>query len=269
MSPGLRQRIITAILIGIPILFLVFFNDYTKIIFLLIVALFSSFEYLIAFYKNVDSKPKIILSILLSTTIMALGYFIQESFIVLLPLALISSSLLIWDLYFKSGLIHHTWPWLWSVLYIGLPLGLMIAFIQYHSPSYLLIVVLLMIWISDIGAYFVGKSIGKRKLMPRISPGKTWEGFLGAGVICVLSSYIFFSYYQSFNVQFWAITGSICWLAGSIGDLVESKIKRTAGIKDSGQLLPGHGGFLDRFDGFIFCLPFAIGLVFYFGQYFK
>ena len=128
---------------------------------------------------------------------------------------------------------------------------------QYSIGNLLLamLTTFIIIWTSDSAAYFVGKNLGKHKLMPSISPGKTKEGFLGAGIIVIIISYIIYSFAGIFNMQGWALIGLIIWLIGSFGDLVESKIKRRAGIKDSSNILPGHGGFLDRFDSFIFCLP--------------
>lgn len=107
---------------------------------------------------------------------------------------------------------------------------------------------LCVIWSNDIGAYLVGKPFGKHKLLPRISPGKSWEGLVGGLVAAGI-------------VSGWAFGWNMCWIgvvlgvAATCGDLVESAWKRSLGIKDSGALLPGHGGVLDRFDGFLFAVP--------------
>ncbi len=136
------------------------------------------------------------------------------------------------------------------------------CYINFHSLDgfrELVIGTILLIWVSDIAAYFVGRSIGKRKLMPSVSPGKTVEGFLGAGMITMIVSYLLFGIFGVFDITTWFVIAFLVWLFGSIGDLVESRLKRALDLKDSGSILPGHGGFLDRFDGFIFCLP-AIAL---------
>ena len=125
----------------------------------------------------------------------------------------------------------------------------------------LLLCLLATIWIADSAAYFAGKNFGKHKLAPSISPGKTWEGVLGALIAVTIFGAIL---YLSFNVStlaifpaLWIITGF-----GVIGDLFESMIKRQANIKDSGDLLPGHGGILDRIDGIIPSLPIAILMIY-------
>jgi len=121
--------------------------------------------------------------------------------------------------------------------------------------------VLFLIWANDVFAYLVGRTIGKTKLLPRISPGKTIEGNLGGVVGCVGTAVGFF---YLFPVEGWLIWD---WMAiavltstfATVGDLVESMLKRNLGIKDSGTLLPGHGGVLDRFDAFYFTVPFVVG----------
>jgi len=118
--------------------------------------------------------------------------------------------------------------------------------------------ILLLTWVLDSGAYFVGRAIGKRPLFPRISPKKTWEGSLGGAVLCValgvgMEYYPFASENLSFN---WIIVAVIISIFSQFGDLVESMYKRSMSIKDSGSILPGHGGILDRFDGIYISVPF-------------
>ncbi len=141
-----------------------------------------------------------------------------------------------------------------------LPLWLALICAKIVDPM-LVLVLLATIWIADSAAYFAGKNFGKYKLAPNISPGKTWEGVLGALIGVSLFGAIL---HLGFGVgtlaifpALWIITGF-----GVIGDLFESMIKRQAGIKDSGDLLPGHGGILDRIDGIIPSLPIAILLIY-------
>ena len=117
--------------------------------------------------------------------------------------------------------------------------------------------VLLLIWSNDTGAYLVGSQLGRHKLMPRISPKKTWEGFVGGVIIAQLIGWAISTYIKDFSLQDWLIIAGITSVFGTMGDLVESMLKRSFDVKDSGSLLPGHGGFLDRFDAFIFLLPFV------------
>lgn len=269
MASGLQQRIKTAIIIGIPILFLVFFNDLTRLVFLGLLSLLASFEFLSISNKSDGNKKLNYFSFICGTALLFVMYTYSNSHGTFLLVSLVVNSFLIIDLfYFEKSQLKEL-PYLYSILYIMLPLGLLIQHYVINDSVFfgpILISILLLIWISDISAYFVGKSTGKRKLFPKVSPGKTWEGFLGAGLITIIFSYFFFSYFKILDLRTWAIIGLCIWLFGSIGDLVESKFKRKAGIKDSGSILPGHGGFLDRFDGFIFCIPFILTIIYFFGK---
>ena len=115
----------------------------------------------------------------------------------------------------------------------------------------------ILIWINDTMAYVVGKSIGKRKLFERVSPKKTIEGFLGGLIFAVFGSVIIAQYYIFQPVLIWIIIALIVGILGTVGDLIESKFKRIAGVKDSGKIMPGHGGILDRLDSIIFAGPFV------------
>ena len=118
-----------------------------------------------------------------------------------------------------------------------------------------------MIWLNDIGAYFTGKYLGKRKLFPKVSPKKTVEGLLGGTGLTFLGAYVFSLFFEVKSIYLLAIVVSVF---GVIGDLIESKMKRELNIKDSGSLLPGHGGLLDRFDSFVF-IVFILHIISQFG----
>ena len=158
-----------------------------------------------------------------------------------------------------------------SQLYIALPFSLLnvLAFrsvgvdIQY---TYLIpLCVFIFLWMNDTGAYLCGSLLGKHKLFPRISPGKSWEGSIGGGIlvmaIAVLIWYLTELYQVnelSLNAFEWAGLGLTVVVFGTWGDLIESLLKRTLGIKDSGAILPGHGGMLDRFDSSLLAIPAAV-----------
>lgn len=117
--------------------------------------------------------------------------------------------------------------------------------------------VIVLIWSSDVFAYLVGSFIGKHKLYERISPGKTWEGTIGATFLTIGCSFIIAKWFPELAIKHWIIISIIVCVFGTIGDLVESMMKRQAGVKDSGSIMPGHGGILDRFDSLLFVSPFV------------
>ena len=124
-----------------------------------------------------------------------------------------------------------------------------------HYPHFI-IGVFILIWCNDTFAYLVGKQFGKRKLLEKISPKKTIEGFIGGVVFAVLASIFIGIYYVTLlPVTYWVIIALLTSFSGTIGDLVESKFKRIAKVKDSGAIMPGHGGMLDRLDSIIFAAP--------------
>jgi len=146
-----------------------------------------------------------------------------------------------------------------SSIYIILPFGLLlrIPFSQGDYNPIILIAVFGFIWINDTFAYIVGKSIGKHKLIERISPNKTIEGFIGGLIATNILGYFLAQYYTELSLLHWFILANISGLFAVMGDLVESKFKRLANVKDSAKVIPGHGGFLDRLDSLILVAPFV------------
>lgn len=144
-------------------------------------------------------------------------------------------------------------------MYIALPLGLMSMYYTFESGAALLLGMFIMIWLSDTGAYCVGSLIGRHKLFPRISPGKTWEGFVGGLVFAIGSAFVmklcFPQWYEGISLGGLCGLGLVTAVFATWGDLVESLIKRTLGVKDSGRLMPGHGGILDRIDSLLLAVP--------------
>jgi len=144
--------------------------------------------------------------------------------------------------------------------YIILPFIIItkIPFGKYGYNPKILISIFILIWTNDTFAYLVGKSIGRNKLYERISPKKTIEGFIGGVLFSILGSYLISKYYIQIaegKIFIWIIIAVIVGVFGTIGDLIESKFKRIAGVKDSGKIMPGHGGILDRLDSVIFVAP--------------
>lgn len=114
----------------------------------------------------------------------------------------------------------------------------------------------LIVWSNDTFAYLVGKNFGKHKLLERISPKKTIEGFIGGFIFSLVTGYLIFHFTQSLSLTTWLVISIIMSIFGTLGDLIQSKFKRQAGVKDSGSIMPGHGGIFDRLDSLIFASPF-------------
>jgi len=149
-----------------------------------------------------------------------------------------------------------------ALIYIAIPfsIGLGLGFVQYPNQSYsptFLLALFFLLWSNDSFAYLIGKNIGKTPLAPKISPKKTVEGFVGGVISTILMATILSFFDQSIGAFEWTFLAIIISVSGVVGDLVESFFKRKAAVKDSGNIMPGHGGFLDRLDSFIFAAPLA------------
>ena len=150
-----------------------------------------------------------------------------------------------------------------GIVYVGGPFVLLhiIAFFTGAYRYEIVIGILLTLWANDTGAYIVGTGVGRRRLFKRISPQKSWEGALGGAASTLVVSYTIAQYFSIIGLAGWLSIGGITVVAGTYGDLVESMLKRSLKIKDSGQALPGHGGWLDRFDSFLLAIPFIVVFV--------
>lgn len=155
-----------------------------------------------------------------------------------------------------AGMLMAQWMLLWLMLFIA-------AVINLHAMADGMVFLsgaFVGIWASDIGAYFTGKAFGKRKLCPAISPGKSWEGFFGGLLSGCLASGLIWHAWLDMPWPITVLLGLVLVVCGVLGDLAESMVKRMAGVKDSGTILPGHGGILDRVDALLPAIP-ATGLL--------
>lgn len=187
--------------------------------------------------------------------------------VVFIPYLVTIIYLLIAELYLKQSDPIEDWAYtMLAQMYIALPFSLLnvLAFNATSDGmvafnSLLPLSVFVFLWVNDTGAYCVGSLLGRHKLFPRVSPGKSWEGSVG-GAVFVLAAAWAVSYYldQTLTMPQWLGLGLVVVIFGTWGDLVESLFKRTLGIKDSGNILPGHGGMLDRFDSSLLAIPAAV-----------
>jgi phosphatidate cytidylyltransferase len=224
-------------------------------------------------FYNITSKSKevaplkffgIKLSIITFSTLSLISAGNAQSKYLAIPLLAMFLPFII-ELYRKSKTpfvnIAYT---IFGVFYITLPFAMLyhIGFYNNHQFSsdfsYALVWgFFFILWSNDTGAYLSGKYLGKHKLFERISPKKTWEGSFGGAVLSIVVAYVCSMYFDEITTKDWIITAIITVVFGSLGDLVESMLKRSLNIKDSGNILPGHGGILDRFDGLFLSIPFV------------
>jgi len=143
-----------------------------------------------------------------------------------------------------------------GLLYICLPLSLLLMIDKHPRGPLWIFFLLAVTFFNDTGAFYVGRSLGRHKLYPSISPGKTWEGAIGGILSSILAAYVFSRFFTIYDFNWFIIVlASVLSVFGQVGDLAESMVKRLHGVKDSGKILPGHGGLLDRIDGLLFSVP--------------
>jgi phosphatidate cytidylyltransferase len=222
---------------------------------------------MIEFYKllgNTQIKANIWLGCLtgifcfVSTCFYALNYINPIWFLFVIPLV---AMIMVRELYRnQENPFHNIAFTLMGILYVAAPFSLLVlcGFPERSMLGYqpnLLLGYFFLLWSSDTGAYVVGMPLGKHPLFPRISPKKSWEGLIGGIIFTLLVSLIIAYYYKSLSITDWIVVALIVCIFGIWGDLVESLLKRSLQVKDSGDLLPGHGGILDRFDSVIFSAP--------------
>ena len=152
---------------------------------------------------------------------------------------------------------------LMGAAYIAGPFGLLhtLAYLDDEYSWQPVLGLMLLIWASDTGAYIFGKNFGKHKLFERISPGKTWEGWVGGTLLAIVVGYVLSLFFNDLETYQWIGVAIIVAVFGILGDLTESLLKRSLGVKDSGTLLPGHGGILDRFDSLLMAIPFIVAFL--------
>jgi phosphatidate cytidylyltransferase len=171
----------------------------------------------------------------------------------------------------KKNSLENIAVTIFGILYIIYPFSLFNYFVFPDAPEglkydpTLFVFLFILIWAYDSGAYLFGVTFGKHRLFERISPKKSWEGFFGGWFLAIVIALVMHHYFPRFETIFMLLLATIVTITGTLGDLVESMIKRNLGVKDSGKFLPGHGGLLDRFDSILFASPFVYLLVYFMG----
>ena len=270
MKSNFLQRAITGILFVGVLVGCILYDPWTfSALFAVISALtIREFGHLINQVEGVSINKNITMlaGVYLYMAVMAFCTNLSGSKI-FLPYLLLIMYLMISELYLKKENPVMNWAYsMLSQLYIALPFAMLNVLSFHTSPmdtsvSYnpiLPLSVFVFIWLSDTGAYCVGSLIGRHRLFERISPKKSWEGSIGGGIVAIGSSFIFAHYFPIMNMAEWAGLALIVVIFGTWGDLTESLLKRQLHIKDSGAILPGHGGMLDRFDSALMAIPAAV-----------
>jgi phosphatidate cytidylyltransferase len=260
---NLQQRIITGLLFGIVLISAILFSKLSFSLLFGIITLLGVME----FYRlseNMNLKAQTTLGIITSLSMYAIvglqtQHLLANKWLcVLLPLVFV---IFIAELYRK-----HQYPFaniaitLLGIMYVAVPFTLLQLIVMPNQLTFAptnLLGFFFILWANDSGAYFVGRKLGKTKLFERISPNKTWEGTVGGTLLALIVAAIQANYFTDLSTTNWLVIAVIITITGSLGDLVESLLKRSINVKDSGTILPGHGGILDRFDGLLISLPFV------------
>jgi phosphatidate cytidylyltransferase len=195
----------------------------------------------------------------------------QEGSKIFIPYVLLLLYMMISELYLKKENPILNWAYsMFSQLYIGLPFAMLNILAFNYDPTYssvsynpiLPLSIFIFLWLNDTGAYCIGSLIGKHRLFERISPKKSWEGSIGGGVVAIGVSFVLAHYFPFMSMWEWAGLALVVVIFGTWGDLTESLLKRQLHVKDSGTILPGHGGMLDRFDSALMAIPAAVAYIY-------
>lgn len=275
----LPRRALTAVIFGAVMLGGMLWSRYSFAALVFIINAGSLYEYLRLVKKHqqytplqarTTSRVTLLLGCLFHASV---WYALNDAFVGLIAVLIIPFILLV---FITDLMMNTTMKWKNALLNAGglvyVSLFLFCFYVLVAPPFYLgaantepwypqfasiPLGIVLLVWANDTFAYFAGSLLGKHKIAPEISPKKSWEGFAGGLVFALVTAYVLSGFYFSLNPVQWMVVASLVVVFGTLGDFFESWLKRQAGVKDSGSLMPGHGGFLDRFDALIFCLPFV------------
>ena len=254
----MKQRVITAVIALIIFLPLLYLGGIPFDILVTLMGIVAMSEFLIMKKKLLVSFEAIVSFLLMLSILLPVfwaGFWTQDTLggsfyllaLVMLVYTVISKNRFSFD---DAGVL------LLGGLYAGL--GFRFMMLARAESLWMMLYALLIVWVTDSGAYLIGRKIGKNKLAPHISPNKTWEGSIGGSLsaVVIVGAYLYCvqaAFPYSFSTMLlWTLVFSV---GGQLGDLIESAFKRHYGVKDSGKILPGHGGILDRFDSLLFVLP--------------
>lgn len=261
---NLTQRIIAAVIGVSIILAALLYNEWTFWILFLAISVLTQRE----FYKllKLDANlPLTFYGTFCGIVLNALTFFVEKGMVpfkfyyLIVPLLTTTFFIKLYRKKDSKPFANLGYTFL-GIIYVAVPFALINELVltdRGYEPR-LILGCLLILWASDTGAYFAGRFLGKRKLFERVSPKKTWEGFFGGAILALIVAFILTKYFDCILPWQWYIVAIIISITGTLGDLVESLFKRSIAIKDSGSIIPGHGGFMDRFDGLLLSMPFIV-----------
>lgn len=268
-------RAITGILYAAALIGCIIWNHVSLLILFTVITALTVWEFTTIVNRNMNLQVNRFITTASAVYLFAAVWMYNSTLMqaeVFIPYLISILYLLISELYFDRENNILNWAMaLMAQLYIALPFAAFNTLCFINTPSgvcyyfWYALSVFIFLWASDTGAYIFGSWLGKHRLFPRISPKKSWEGSIGGGVTAVVASQAI-AYFIPFSENIDSITSHLLWaglavvvvITGTWGDLVESLLKRRLGIKDSGSILPGHGGMLDRFDSSLIAIPAAV-----------
>uniref|UniRef100_UPI004047C1E3 phosphatidate cytidylyltransferase n=1 Tax=Algoriphagus sp. TaxID=1872435 RepID=UPI004047C1E3 len=260
---NLGQRAITSVVGAGVILTALVYSDWTYFLIFALILGASQME----FYKlsGLDGMlPLKSFGTMLGLLIFALTFMVEkerlphEYLYLIFPLVSLTFFIKLYKKTDKKPFTGVAYTYL-GIFYVAVPFSLLNLAVFSVDAVYhyeILVGCILILWASDTGAYFAGTRFGKTKLFERVSPKKSWEGFIGGAFSALIVAFVISNYFLVLEDWKWLVIAGIIIIAGTYGDLIESLFKRSIEIKDSGSVLPGHGGFMDRFDGLLLSAPF-------------
>ncbi len=229
-----------------------------------VAVLIGMYEFVRLFYREDSAGKHLVFYIagFVTYLIIAFAGLKVIPFGAIVYLVLIPFVLMAFELFRREGASwQHLTVYFGGLVYLAVPFGMMNAlfYINKAETAYpgVLIALFVLVWANDVFAYLSGTFFGKHKLFPSVSPKKSWEGSIGGLVFTALFAVLIYSVSKELNLRDWLLLALLVSVLSTIGDLSESLLKRNCGVKDSGRLIPGHGGILDRFDAVLFVTPFV------------